>query len=413
MPGSTAGWHTARWHSPAFSGLLCLSGALGLSRATSAQDAAAPGSPPVQPRATPPVETNTPEVATPAPAAASDTAPTTESQEPTATVTVRATPAPRSASATVLGQPLLHAAPHRNASELLLVVPGVFVSQHSGEGKAHQIFLRGFDAAHGQDIEMWAAGAPVNEVSNVHGQGYADLHFLIPEVVQTIRSTPGVYDPRQGDFAVAGSLQLELGYGEPGVTAQAAFGNFGRRRLFLAYHPESAGSETFGAFELENADGFGPARAARHGSGIAQARYDLGPFALRWMASTYAGRFDSPGVLRLDDIKVGGLDRFATYDGKQGGYSSRTQLVAELTSDTRGAPATAGLAPPEEWSLSPYLVLRTLQLRANFTGYLGSVEGDSVQQRNEALTVGMRSYYRRNVSLFSARDQLEAGLSLR
>ena len=79
---------------------------------------------------------------------------------------------------------MLRAAPHRTGSDLLLTVPGVFVTQHSGEGKAHQIFFRGFDAIHGQDIEFWVAGAPVNEVSNLHGQGYADLHFVIPEVVK-------------------------------------------------------------------------------------------------------------------------------------------------------------------------------------------------------------------------------------
>ena len=100
---------------------------------------------------------------------------------PPTTITVRGAPPPRSASEAVVDKRVLQAAPHRNASELLLTVPGVFVSQHGGEGKAHQIFFRGFDAVHGQDVELWAAGAPVNDVSNIHGQGYADLHFLIPD----------------------------------------------------------------------------------------------------------------------------------------------------------------------------------------------------------------------------------------
>ncbi|HTV21054.1 MAG TPA: TonB-dependent receptor [Polyangiaceae bacterium] len=338
-------------------------------------------------------------------------APTANGSEP-ARVNVWGQAPPRSASETVIEERVLRAAPHRNASELMQVVPGVFVSQHSGEGKAHQIFFRGFDAVHGQDVEIWAGGAPVNEVSNVHGQGYADLHFLIPEVVQQIRSTPGVYDPRQGDFAVAGSLHFELGDSEPGVVAKASLGNFGRRRYFMAYRPETAPPETFAAFELESTDGFGPSRAARHGSAIAQMERDVGPVTARLMASTYAGRFDSAGVLRLSDIESGGVDRFATYDGKQGGTSSRTQLVLELRDRDDAADAAATLEP-ERWSLSPYVVFRTLRLRSNFTGTLTSPESDSTQQINEATTLGANGSYRRTLALFSERDSLEAGVALR
>ncbi len=340
--------------------------------------------------------------APPVPAAGSEQHP-----EPALEVTVQGAEAPRSASETVQERPLLAAAPHRDASEMLLVVPGIFVSQHGGEGKAHQIFVRGFDAVHGQDVEIWAGGAPVNEVSNLHGQGYADLHFLIPEVVERIHSTPGVYDPRQGDFAVAGSLRFDLGYAEPGVTASAGLGSFGARRLFMAYHPEGASSQTFGAFELESSDGFGPSRAARHGSAIVQARHDLGAVSARWLASAYAGRFDSAGVLRLEDIESGRVGRLDTYDGKQGGYSARTQLVLQLEN------GQAGAEQGDSWSLSPYLGLRTLRLRSNFTGYLTSIEGDSLQQLHEALTLGVVAHYRRALGWFSPRDHLEAGVSLR
>jgi hypothetical protein len=329
---------------------------------------------------------------------------------PAARVNIWGEAPPRSASETVIDERVLRAAPHRNASELMQVVPGVFVSQHSGEGKAHQIFFRGFDAVHGQDVELWAGGAPVNEVSNIHGQGYADLHFMIPEVVRQIQSTPGVYDPRQGDFAVAGTLRFELGYAEPGVTATAALGSFGRRRYFMAYHPEAMTEQTFAAFELESTDGFGPSRAARHGSAIAQVRHDFGDISARVLASTYAGRFDSAGVLPLTDIDGGGVDRLGTYDRKQGGYSSRTQLVLELSERAASEP---GQGEPERWSLEPYVVFRSLRLRSNYTGFLSSSEGDSIQQLNEATTLGASAWYRRRLPLFSERDGVEAGVSLR
>ncbi|HET9957815.1 MAG TPA: TonB-dependent receptor plug domain-containing protein, partial [Polyangiaceae bacterium] len=329
------------------------------------------------------------------------------------TVTVRGQAPPRGASESELDRALLSAAPHRNASELLQTVPGVFVSQHSGEGKAHQIFLRGFDAVHGQDVEMWAGGAPINDVSNLHGQGYADAHFLIPELVLRLRSTPGNYDPRQGDFAVAGTLRFDLGYSEPGITAKASAGSFGARRFFMGYRPTQATDETFAAFELYKTDGFGPSRAARHATAMAQLRHELtSAVTTRVLVSAYAGRFDSPGVLRLRDIESKNVDPFATYDAKQGGSSARAQLVWEIERATDAEAANPN-QPQEHWSVAPFLVFRSLNLRSNFTGTLRSPEGDSTQQLNRATTLGATASYTRSVNWFSRNDRLEAGLYLR
>jgi iron complex outermembrane receptor protein len=303
---------------------------------------------------------------------------------------------------------IIKAAPHRTASDLLLVVPGVFVTQHSGQGKAHQIFLRGFDAVHGQDLEIWAGGAPVNEVSNVHGQGYADMHFLMPEVVRRIRSLPGPYDPRQGDFAVAGSIFFDLGYDEPGVTASGTLGSFGEQRAFLAYRPVSAPETTFAAFEVESTDGFGPARAARRVSGVGQATFSIGDAAEgRVMASVYSARYSSAGVVRLRDIETGAIDPFASYDPKQGGDSSRAQIVLSLSS-------SGGDKEPSSFSFAPYFIARSLRLRSNFTGFLEDpIDGDSTQQTNRAMTVGATGHYRRSLRLLSDHDALEAGVSVR
>ncbi len=311
---------------------------------------------------------------------------------------------------------MLSAAPHRTAGDLLLTVPGMALSQHGGEGGAAQIFFRGFDAVHGQDLEIWAAGAPVNDVSNVHGQGYADLNFLPPEVVKRIRSAPGTYDPRQGDFSVAGSVWLELGYDQPGFTASAGAGQFGARRYFLAYHPEGWSEATFAAFELYSTDGFGPSRALRRTSLVSQAELPIASASLRVMASTYAASFASAGVLRLSDIESGKIDRFGSYDEHQGGDAARSQLVAELShgdGDSR-------------WSLAPYVVLRSMRLREDFTGYLvqpftgtaaevaaanrAAEQGNSEQQINDATTFGVTGSYRRALPVFSRADSLEAGV---
>ncbi len=327
-------------------------------------------------------------------------------------------PPARSASEIVRERSVLQAAPHRTASDLLLTVPGMTLVNHGGAGDASQMFFRGFDAVHGQDVEIWAGGAPVNDVSNLHAQGYADLHYLMPEVVKSIRSQPGSYDPRQGDFAVAGSLNLELGYDQPGVTAKAAVGSFDTRRYFLAYRPKGESDQTFAAFELYASDGFGVARAARRTSAIAQSEFHVGDRAtLRVMGSSYASNYGSAGVLRVSDIHSGRIDRFGSYDSKQGGDAARTQLVFDLH-DAEGK---------SRWSIAPYFVLHSTRLRQNFTGYYaqpipgtGSAQnataassGNSEQQINDATTFGSKAWYRFATPLFSESDAVEAGVSAR
>lgn len=311
---------------------------------------------------------------------------------------------PRSASETSRDQTVIAAAPHRTGGDVLQVVPGVFITQHSGQGKAYQVFFRGFDAVHGQDLEFWVGGAPVNEVSNIHGQGYADLHFVMPEVISKIQVLPGNYSPEQGDFAVAGTIRYQLGYSEPGITAKGTLGSFGERRVFLAYHPEGSNPGSFAAFEAQSTQGFGPARAAQRTSAIAQHLFKVGEDHLRVLATGYAGRFDSPGVVRLADLERGALGRFDTYGVNQGGLSSRYQLVTEYS----------GGRERSDWSIAPYAVLRGLQLKQNYTGYLiNPTDGDSTQLINESVTLGLTGHYHRRIRLFSDKDSAEAGVSVR
>ncbi|MFO0678294.1 MAG: TonB-dependent receptor [Polyangiaceae bacterium] len=319
---------------------------------------------------------------------------------------------PRSASQVTRGRDVIAAAPHRTASDVLQVVPGLTVTQHSGEGKAHQIFLRGFDAVHGQDLELWVGGIPVNEVSNLHGQGYADLHFAMPEVIKDVTATPGTYDPRQGDFAVAGTVRMRLGMAEPGITAKGSLGSFGNRRLFLGYHPEGSSDETFGAAEVYETDGFGPNRAAKRASVMGQVSHDFGDgLNLRVLASAFASRFDSAGVVKQSDLDAGRIDRFATYDPKQGGSSTRAQLLLELHKDDTSS----------RWSVAPFVVFRGLTLRQNFTGFFedtqrgggGSIESDNNQQVNDSITLGSTASYRKKFTLFAPSDAFEVGVYTR
>jgi outer membrane receptor protein involved in Fe transport len=163
-------------------------------------------------------------------------------------------------------------------------------------------------------------------------------------------------------------------------------------------------SATFGAAELYSTDGFGTNRAARRASAIGQLEHQFGHgLVARLFASSYSGRFDSAGVVRLDDLEEHRIDRYGTYDGTQGGASSRHALVLELDRQDE----------QELWSLRPYLVLRDLRLRSNFTGYLNSPEGDSIEQLNQAETFGLVASYAKPLHLLGTNASLEAGISAR
>ena len=117
-----------------------------------------------------------------------------------------------------VGRRDLELTPKKNTDDLLRLVPGLYTSQHGSEGKAQQFFLRGFDAIHGSDLAIRVGGIPINEMSNIHGQGYADLGFVIPETVSGLVARKGPFDLEQGWFATAGSVDFELGV-RPGAAS--------------------------------------------------------------------------------------------------------------------------------------------------------------------------------------------------
>ncbi|MCE7960580.1 MAG: Plug domain-containing protein, partial [Acidobacteria bacterium ACB2] len=105
----------------------------------------------------------------------------------------------------------LQVVPRRSAADFLKLAPGILLTNEGGEGHPEQIFLRGFDAREGQDLELTVDGVPINELGNLHGNGFSDLNFLIPELVENLRVLEGPFDPRQGNFAVAGSADRTSG----------------------------------------------------------------------------------------------------------------------------------------------------------------------------------------------------------
>lgn len=317
---------------------------------------------------------------------------------------VRGTRPAQSASEVTIGRDILDTAPRRNAVDVLRVVPGLVASQHSGEGKAQQLFLRGFDALHGQDVELNVGGLPVNEVSHIHALGYADTNFVIPELVQSLEVTEGSYRAFQGDFAVAGTVRMELGARDPGVEFAGTLGQFGQRRLVVTVRP-GGDPGTFAAAELGESNGFGPQRGHGRASLLAQANVDLGNgLSARVLAGSYVTRFDSPGVVREDDLEAGRRTFYSGSFPRQGGTVSRHQLLLGVELPREGTARTR---------LEAFGILSDLRLRNNFTGYRVDDRGDGLEQTNGGSTLGLRAEHRRQVSLLGHPVSLELGLGAR
>jgi outer membrane receptor protein involved in Fe transport len=177
----------------------------------------------------------------PAPALADEPSP---AGDDAARSTVRGRRAPpRTASAREVDAQTLAAAPRvQRAEDLLRLVPGLLVIAHGAEGKGEQLFLRGFDAGHGQDVEIRVEGLPVNELSHVHGQGYVDLGFAIPEVVSGLTAHKGPFRLDQGNFALAGTVDFQLGLPREarGQRLKIDVGTTGRVRGVTTYAPRTA-----------------------------------------------------------------------------------------------------------------------------------------------------------------------------
>jgi iron complex outermembrane recepter protein len=300
--------------------------------------------------------------------------------------------------------------PHKDAASLLRLAPGTFLTNEGGTGHPYQIFLRGFDAREGQDIEFTIDGTPINEVGSPHGNGQADSHFIIPELVQNLRVVEGPFAPQQGNFAVAGSALYDVGLKEPGLTVSGTYGSFDTKRLLLTWRPRGASDHTFGGAEVFGSDGFGTNRKSDRATAMGGYEGRLGKTGLfRLLATSYTTHYSQAGVLRLDDVESGRKDLYGTYDTQQGGDSGRHSLSATIQDklgDTR-------------FSQSTFLVLRDFRLRDNFTGFIADPQqswqtphtqrGDLIDQQSHALTIGARGSARHRSTFGGQPQEIELG----
>ena len=304
---------------------------------------------------------------------------------------------------------LLKSRPPQRPGEVLEFVPGVIVTQHSGDGKANQYFLRGFNLDHGTDFATFVGGMPVNMPTHGHGQGYTDLNFLIPELVQRIEYRKGPYFAPDGDFAAAGSAEIVYRTKFDAPFGLLTLGENGYRRGVLGGSIELANQTTLlGTFEAMRNDGPWTLdeNLKRHNGVLT---YSGGTQAQGWSLTGmgYDANWRSTDQIPQRLIDAGSFNgqpfgRFDAIDSSDGGDTSRYSLSGEWHRNVDG----------QLTRVQAYATRYKLQLFSNFT-YFTTPDGDQFLQSDDRKTVGLRASHAfgHKIGAFDARS--EFGLQLR
>jgi hypothetical protein len=293
-----------------------------------------------------------------------------------------ATPPAAASEKTISGEDIW-AQPAARPGEILEQTPGLIVSQHSGEGKANQYYLRGFNLDHGTDLAITVDGMPANMRTHGHGQGYADVNFLIPELVQSMRVRKGPYFADEGDFASAGAISLNYLDTLPKNIAQVTLGSFGYRRGLFAGSTAVANGSLLGALELNSYNGpWQTPDDVRKINGVI--RYSQGTaldgFSVTGMA--YSNRWTSTDQVAQRAVDSGMIDRFGTLDPTDGGLASRYSLSGRWSQSTDNTVT----------KVDAYVIRSTLQLFNNFTYFLDDpVNGDQFSQTDKRTLGGINA----------------------
>ena len=289
--------------------------------------------------------------------------------------------------------------------ELLEVTPGLIVSQHSGEGKANQFYLRGLNLDHGTDLRTTIDGMLVNQRSHAHGQGWTDVNFLIPELASYLDYTKGPFDAALGDFAAAGAVSVHYANTLAQGIASVGVGQHGYGRTLLAASPKLGDGNLLYALELFRNDGpFVHADGYRKINGVL--RYSEGSeadgFNITLMA--YQAHWNASDQVPRRAVDSGLLQsRFDTIDATDGGRAHRVSLSgAWIRSD---ADATTRVAA--------YVVNNGLDLYSNFTYFLDHPDtGDQFNQPDRRITVGVNASRAWRHMLFGRPAETTVGVEL-
>ena len=309
------------------------------------------------------------------------------------------------ASAGTVTSKLIESRPTLRPGEVLEFVPGVIVTQHSGDGKANQYYLRGFNLDHGTDFATFVDGMPVNMPSHAHGQGYSDLNWLIPELVDRIRYRKGPYYAEEGDFSSAGSARIGLFDSLPLGIASVTLGENRYARALIAHSNALGGGDLLYAIEAAHNNGpwDNPEKFHRLNGVL---RYSFGDDRNRSSitAMGYSASWNATDQIPQRATGSGLIGRFGAIDPTDGGHTERYSLSYQ----------TAHRFDDGELRVNAYAIRSRLDLFSNFTFFLEHpIDGDQFEQAEQRKVFGLAASRSWNLKLGGFDTTTTIGLQLR
>ena len=309
------------------------------------------------------------------------------------------------ASVGTITQKQLEARTVYRPGELLESVPGLIVSQHSGEGKANQFYLRGFNLDHGTDLRTTIDGMIVNQRSHSHGQGWTDVNFLLPELVNRLEYRKGPYYASEGDFSSAGAVAVKYSDRLAQGIASIGVGQSGFRRALLADSPEFANGRLLYALEGMNNDGpfVHPDQYQKINGVLRYSRGDEGNgFNVTGMA--YKAKWNATDQIPQRAIDSGLLrNRFDAIDVTDGGAAHRYSVSGAWRKTDEGSST----------QVNAYLIDNKLDLFSNFTYFLNHpIDGDQFAQPDRRRTAGLNASHTRHFAGLGMESENTLGIQL-
>jgi len=298
--------------------------------------------------------------------------------------------------------------PVKSSQEILQKVPGLIIAQHAGGGKAEQIFLRGFDIDHGTDIAITVDGMPVNMVSHAHGQGYSDLHFLIPETVKNIEFRKGPYYGDVGNFGTAGFVNFSTKDKLEESVIGFESGRFNTQRVHAMLDLLSSTENANAYFASEYIFSDGPFESSQNFNRL----NIMGKFSntfqddskLSIQASHFDSKWDASGQIPQRLVDSGEITRFGAVDDTEGGFTSRTNLAMNYLKH---------IDENNFIKTNAYFIKYDFQLFSNFTFFLDNpIDGDQIMQQESRNIYGVESKFFNTKSFkdFSLFSQIGVGV---
>lgn len=300
--------------------------------------------------------------------------------------------------------------PIQSAQDLLKTIPGLFIAQHAGGGKSEQIFLRGFDNDHGTDFAISVDEIPVNLSSHAHGQGYADLHFLIPEIIEDADYYKGPHEASIGNFAVSGAASyttkkeihkniVRLEYGQYNFARALGVFDVLRTKNLFSKKKETAYIAVEGTF---NEGFFKSKQNLKRINTFSKYTGEFGQnYFLAASVSTFNSTWNASGQIPLRAVQSGLISRFGAIDDSEGGSTERVHVNLELNKKEEDK---------KEWKHQLYYVYNNYDLYSNFSFFQNNpVDGDMIHQAENRNSLGYNSKFLQSFNIANFKNKLEIG----